>query len=261
MAAKNYGGGKRNYYTIAYGKLSTKVKELLVALEEISKDELKSKTFNIENIDLRNKFVKGSGDYPFSVFYDSITGDIVSIAKDVYDKGTSLKIEMLDEDGDTSFIAVKFYSKYTENILNRICNLKSLQKLMLVPYSIPSEYEGLKFYNQGASIILNGVKTDSKYNKDNGLPALEKVQDAEGKDVTSRVKRINFLFEKAMGIISQHTTLASNDKNANTAASAQPIQTVQPNKGKPIATQETPKNVDIKDNPFGDDGDIDELPF
>lgn len=65
MAAKNNNGnGRRNFYTISYGKLSTRVKEISEELTPITETDLKSATTNVENLDLRNRYVEKTGDFP-----------------------------------------------------------------------------------------------------------------------------------------------------------------------------------------------------
>lgn len=204
MAASNTNGnGKKNYYNVSYGKLATRVKEVPENFTEIKENELKSMTQKVENIDLRNKFLVKTGDFPNVIFYDRLDGQIQSIQKNEFDKGTSLQIEVLDKDGETSYVQCKFYSKYTENILNRLCNIKSLSlDLSFTPYSIPATFKvgdtDINMYNQGLSIRAGGDKVDVKYNKENPgkMPDTERVLNAEGKEQTSRVKRINFLFDE-----------------------------------------------------------------
>lgn len=205
MAATNSSStGRKNFYNIAYGKLSTRVKEITDDLTEITEESLKSMTQKVENIDLRNKYQLKGGDYPYTVYYDTIEGTIKNIKKDEYDKGVSLHVEITDTDGDNSVIQVKFYSKYTENLLNRLANVKDTSSTFsLTPYAIPSEFEiegvSRKVYNQGVSLKEDGVKTEVAFKNDNEkLPKTVMVENAEGKMQTSRVKRINFLFDEVL---------------------------------------------------------------
>lgn len=205
MAATNStgnGSGRMNFYNVSYGKLSSRFKEVDESLTEITEKELKSLTQKVENIDLRNKYQEKGGEYPYTVYFDKIEGKINEIKKDVYDSGISLHIDMTDTDGDNSIVQIKFYSKYTENILNRLINVQSVDsEFCLTPYAIPSEFEAdgktIKVYNQGVSLKESGNKTEVAFRNDNSkLPATERVEDAEGKLQTSRVKRINFLFDE-----------------------------------------------------------------
>lgn len=204
MAATNSAGGsgRMNFYNVSYGKLSSRFKEVDESLTEITEKELKSLTQKVENVDLRNKYQEKGGDYPYTVYFDKIEGKINEIKKDVYDKGISLHIDMTDTDGDNSIVQIKFYSKYTENILNRLANVKNVNSdFALTPYAIPSEFEvdgrTIKVYNQGVSLKEGGHKTEVAFKNDNSkLPQTERVEDAEGKLQTSRVKRINFLFDE-----------------------------------------------------------------
>jgi hypothetical protein len=247
MAAKNNtGNGRRNFYNVAYGKLSTRVKEVTDDLSEIKEDELKGLTQKVENIDLRNKYLVKTGDYPYSVYYDSIEGNIVSIKKDEYDQGISLHIEIEDTDGDSSVIQVKFYSKYTENILNRLANVKNTgSTFLLTPYAIPSEFDGdggkkIKVYNQGISLRENGEKVEPKFKHDAvGFPSTERVENAEGKLQTSRVKRINFLFDAA----SETFASPSNNNTTETAEKSKPA-------GKATPKAEPTDDVEDDDLPF-----------
>lgn len=206
MAASNTNGNSRkNYYNISYGKLATKVKEVPENHTEMKETELKALTQKVQDIDLRNKYIEKTGDFPIVIFYNKIEGQIQSIKKNEFDQGSTLQIEIIDNDDETSFIQCKFYSKYTENILNRLANAKSLtSNLTFTPYSMATEFtveetgQNIKMYNQGVSLRLNGEKIDVKYNKDNPgkMPATERVMNSEGKEQTSRVKRINFLFDE-----------------------------------------------------------------
>lgn len=209
MAAEQSGGnstGRTIYYPISYGMLSTKEKEPLEGAEEISAEDLKAKTMAVENIDLRNRYVKKDGDYPYQNFYSSISGTILSVEKDKYDKGTSLKVTIQDTDGDQSVLQVAFYGKVSADFLNRLSSLKTLEGVLAFsPYSIPSKFttsdgKEIEFYQSGVSIKRNGEKVVRGYKKDEGLPDSERVQDANGNDVTSRVKQINWLWEKVLEI-------------------------------------------------------------
>lgn len=202
MAASNSNStGKKNYYSVSYGKLSTRVKEVADNLTEITEADLKSKTQAVEQIDLRNKYVnKGTGERPYVVFYDSITGHIVEQEKIENDNGTSLNLTVIDDDGDTSVLQMKFYSKYTENILNRLINTKTDSKITFFPYSIPNtaDFDGStkSFYTQGVSLKVGGEKVLPKYDKDSKvLPPTEQVK-VQGKMTTSRDARLDFLYEE-----------------------------------------------------------------
>ncbi len=193
-------GGKKNYYNVSYGKISTKEKVIPEGFTEISETDLKSKTQAVEQVDLRRKYVnKGTGERPYSVFYDSLTGVIQSQEKIENDNGVSLNLHVLDKDGEYSILQVKFYSKYAENLLNRLLNTDAKQEFVFFPYQISSEAEidgvSRKFYNQGVSLRADGVKIDSKYKSDNkNFPPTEQIK-VQGKPQTSRDKRLDFLYE------------------------------------------------------------------
>lgn len=197
--------GRTNYYKISYGMLSSNTKEVPEGYTEISESELKSKTQEVENIDLRSKYVdKKQGDYPFKVFYPSIEGVIKTVEKEKYDKGVSLNVTILDKDGDTTVLQTKFYNKVASDFLNRLASIKDTgAELSFRPYSIPSsaEIEGrkVKFYNSGVSIREDGKKVDRAFDSEKGLPGTERIKDAQGEDVTSRVKQVDFLFDKIAG--------------------------------------------------------------
>lgn len=203
MAASNtnISTGRKNYYSVSYGKLSTKVKEIPEGFTEITEADLKSKTQSVEQIDLRNKYVnKATGERPYTVFYDSLLGKIVEQEKVENDNGTNLNLTILDDDGDTSIIQIKFYSKYTENILNRLTNTDSSNKFNFFPYAIPNsaEFDGSvkSFYTQGVSLKVNGEKILPKYGKESKiLPPTEQVK-VQGKMTTSRDARLDFLYEE-----------------------------------------------------------------
>ena len=194
-------GGRRNYYNVSYGKISTKMKEAPQDFTEIAEADLKAKVQNVEQVDLRKKYVnKGTGDYPYNVFFDSITGVIQSQEKHENDNGTNLNLTILDTDGDTSILQVKFYSKYAENLLNRLLNTDTTKELTFFSYAIPGEAEiegsKRKFYNQGISVKADGNKIEPKFKSDDkDLPPTEQVK-VSGKMTTSRDARLDFLYEK-----------------------------------------------------------------
>jgi len=197
--------GRKNYYGVAYGKLSTSVKDIPDGYTEITEADLKSKTQAVEQIDLRRRYLnKGKGDYPYKVFYDSLTGIILGQEKFQNDNGTNLNLTILDTDGDTSIIQVKFYSKYNENLLNRLLNSDTTKEFTFFPYAIPNTAdfgEGNKsFYTQGVSLKVAGTKIEPKYvdkSKDakSPLPNTEQVK-VQGKATTSRDNRLDFLYEE-----------------------------------------------------------------
>ena len=223
--------GRRNYYNVSYGKISTKQKEVPQDFTEIAEADLKSKVQLVEQVDLRKKYVnKATGDYPFTVFYDSLTGVIQSQEKHENDNGTNLNLTILDNDGDTSILQVKFYSKYAENLLNRLLNSDTTKEFTFFPYAIPNEFEingkKIKAYTQGVSLKVDGVKIEPKFNKDNNytvggvlLPNTEQVKVA-GKETTSRDARLDFLYEQ----FTKH--FVASDANPQTPVTEAPKNTV-----------------------------------
>ena len=205
MGAQNTqtGTGRKNYYGVSYGKLSTKVKEVPQDYTEITEADLKSKTQAVEQIDLRKKYInKGKGDYPYVVFYDSLTGNIVAQEKFENDNGTNLNLTILDTDGDESILQVKFYSKYSENLLNRLLNADTSKQITFFPYSIPNtaEIDGQtkSFYTSGVSLKIDGVKIepklkDKRTDKNSSLPDTAQVK-VQGKMTTSRDERLDYLY-------------------------------------------------------------------
>lgn len=197
--------GRRNYYNVSYGKISTKQKEVPQDFTEIAEADLKSKVQAVEQVDLRKKYVnKATGDYPFTVFYESLTGVIQSQEKHENDNGTNLNLTVLDSDGDTSILQVKFYSKYTENLLNRLLSVDTTKEFTFTPYAIPNDFEingkKIKAYTQGVSLKTVEGKVEPKFNKDNKytvngvtLPDTEQIK-VQGKETTSRDKRLDFLY-------------------------------------------------------------------
>lgn len=229
--------GRRNYYNVSYGKISTKQKEVPQDFTEIAEADLKAKVQAVEQVDLRKKYVnKGTGDYPFNVFYDSLTGVIQSHEKHENENGTNLNLTILDSDGENSILQIKFYSKYAENLLNRLLNTDSSNTLTFFPYAIPAEAEiqGIKrkFYNQGISLKTDGKKIEPRFNKENEykvggveLPQTEQVK-VQGKTTTSRDVRLDFLYEQ----FSQHfgeVVAQPTPTQGSTSASTQATKTTQ----------------------------------
>ena len=236
MAANSGGGdstGRKNYYNIAYGMLSTNAKTAPEGYEKTSLADIKSRRTKNENVDLRNKFydTENGKDYPLRVFYTDIDGIIEGVERDEYSKGISLKVTLHDEDGDESILQTDFYGKVSADFLNRLLNANPENQLNFRPYSIPASAdingENLKFYNSGVSIKDNGTKVERAFNKDNGLPMTEQITNSQGKKETSRVKQIDFLWEKVSA------KFASVNADSGTAAE-------QPNQEQAPATQEAP---------------------
>lgn len=204
MAASNSTGGtgRKNFYRVSYGKLSTRLKEAPEGYTELLESSLKSSTQNVEQLDLRNKFVKKDGDFPMQVFYDTLEGQVTSVEKDEYDKGVSLVVKVEDSDGDESVLQMDFYNKYAENLLNRLLSVKDTSSdLVFTPYAIPNESDidgkKIKYYNQGVSLKENGQKVEMTYKaEDKELPKTERIKNAKGVAETSRVARVDFLFDK-----------------------------------------------------------------
>lgn len=206
---------RRNYYGVAYGKLTTSVKDIPEGYTEITEADLKSKTQAVEQIDLRKKYLnKGKGDYPYKVFYDSLTGIIKSQEKFTNDNGTNLNLTVLDQDGDESILQVKFYSKYTENLLNRLLNTPTDKEFTFFPYAISNSAEidgkNISFYTQGVSLKSAGVKIEPKFkNDDSLLPPTEQVK-VQGKATTSRDNRLDFLYDEFVKHFSPSTPTPTN---------------------------------------------------
>lgn len=196
--------GRKNYYNLSYGMLSTNAKEAPEGFEKMSLSEIKSRRTKNENVDLRNKYYDSEkgGDYPLRVFYTDITGIIEGIEKDEYSQGVSLKVTLHDQDGDESILQTDFYGKIAADFLNRLLNVDPTKELNFRPYSIPTSAEingnTVNFYNAGVSIKDGDTKTERAYKRDNGLPDSEQVKNSKGKDETSRVKQIDFLWEKVL---------------------------------------------------------------
>src|SRR5690606_350890 len=154
--------GRKNYYRVSYGRLSTRLKETPEGYSELAEEKLKSMTQDVDNLDLRNKFIKKDGDYPFQVFFETITGEILSIDRDEYDKGVTLALTINDVDNEESILQMDFYGKYSENLLNRLLNIQEVDSdIVFHPYAIPSEAEldggkKIKYYTQGVALRENG---------------------------------------------------------------------------------------------------------
>lgn len=249
--------GKRNYYNVSYGKISTKQKEVPQDFSEIAEADLKSKVQAVEQVDLRKKYVnKATGDYPFTVFYDSLTGVIQSQEKHENDNGTNLNLTILDSDGDTSILQIKFYSKYTENLLNRLLSTDTTKEFTFFPYAIPNEFEingkKIKAYTQGVSLKVAGEKVEPKFNKDNKytvdgltLPDTEQIK-VQGKETTSRDKRLDFLYEQFVAHFqpSTETPAPKAETPKNAVPTASPAQAFTP------ADNYIPDNPNMESLPF-----------
>lgn len=211
MAAETMqqGNGRKNYYGVSYGKLSTRVKEIPEDYSEIAEADLKSKTQAVEQLDLRKKYInKAKGDYPYVIFYDNLVGNIVSQEKTENDNGTNLNLTIIDKDGDESILQLNFYSKYSENLLNRLINTDSSKQITFFPYSIPNsaEIDGTTktFYTSGVSIRVDGNKIepklkDKRTDPKSTLPDTAQVKVA-GKMTTSRDERIDYLYSEFLKV-------------------------------------------------------------
>lgn len=193
----------KNFYGIADGMLTQNRSDIMENFEEITQDAIKSARKNFTPLDLRGKYVKRDKDkYQYKHYFSSITGRIVNATKfedKVY--GMFLNIDMIDKDGDDSQISMKFYGKYAENLLNRLLATDLSRECTLAPYSMPDDYkpEGgspIKYFNQGVTVYQDEEKITGAYDEESGLPPTERVENpADGSIVTSRTKRVNFLWE------------------------------------------------------------------
>lgn len=268
MAAENSSNtGRKNYYGVSYGKLSTRVKDVPEGYTEITEAELKSKTQEVVQIDLRNKYInKAKGDYPIVVFYDSLTGNIVAQDKFENDNGTNLNLTIIDKDGDESIIQLKFYSKYAENLLNRLLKATDLSKQMVFfPYAIPNtaEIQGQtkSFYTSGVSLKIDGAKVEGKYldkSKDanSPMPDTEQVK-VSGKMTTSRDNRIDFLYTEFVEAFQKTTITAQAAPKATQTPAA--VNTQNANTNPAVNTQAV--NTNAEPEPIGKANELNDLPF
>lgn len=244
--------GRKNYYNISYGMLSTNGKEAPEGYEKIALAEIKSRRTKNENVDLRNKYYDSEkeGDYPLRVFYTDITGIIEGVEKEEYSQGVSLKVTLHDQDGDESILQTDFYGKIAADFLNRLINVDPSKELNFRPYSIPTSAEingsNVNFYNAGVSIKDGDTKIERAFKRDNGLPDTEQIKNSKGKDETSRVKQIDFLWEKVAAKFAEVN--ASATPKTETSAPKEAAKKTEP------ATASAPAGG-------GADDDHDDLPF
>ena len=204
-ANTGFSGGYRNYYGISDGMLSANLKEVQEGFEEISSSELKQARSKVEDIDLRGKYVErdSKSDYKYKHYYSDIVGIINSITLEEPKFGKVLEINITDQDGEESILQTKFYGKYSEDVINRLLNADLNIETKFIPYAVPHEFvpEGKKrkvtFFYSGVALRQNGEKIEVKYDaKNEDLPSTERIKNAEGLLVTSRVDRVDFLWEK-----------------------------------------------------------------
>ena len=170
MAAKNTtsSSSRVNYYNIAYGALSIKEKKVPEGYEEIKLSDLKTKSENVEKIDLRKKYydIENGKEYHYRVFYSDITGNIQKIEKEEYDRGYQLRVTLKDSDGDTSILQTPFYGKVSSDFLNRLLNVNFENLLDFVPLvgpiflsKQPSMLDFLVSFQH--HILISGLDLDS----------------------------------------------------------------------------------------------------
>lgn len=227
MAANNGGStstGRTIYYNVSYGALRANEKDAPEGYKEITLADIKSKRSKNENVDLRSSYYNSeSGTYPFRVFYTDISGVITSLAKEETKNGISLQLTLNDEEGDTSVIQVDFYNKISADLLNRLLSVEPANMLNFRPYAIPAEAtignETIKYYNSGVSIKDNGVKQERAFKGENsGLPPSERIKDTQGKEQTSRVAQIDFLWERVSKKFNSQETASNTQPAAKTEA-------------------------------------------
>ncbi len=197
MGANNFTGGSQNYYGVAYGYLSTKTNSNLGREVEFTEAELKSKTQNIEQLDLRKAFIKK--DEKYTIFFPSIEGLIKDLRKEKNEHGTFLVIELLDKDLETSLVTTKLHNKYSANFLNRFVNIIDISnKIRLAPYSMPSTHKesGKRFYNSGIAVYEEGEKVEAHFKYDD-LPEKKEVE-VKGQATYDNTVQIDFLFNNAI---------------------------------------------------------------
>lgn len=203
-------GNPVNFYGVAYGKVTKRVKEQPAGYLEVTEAELKSAAQNFERLPIKNRYITKdlTAAYPFQIFLDSLTGNMLGFEKFELNiagkKSFVLKITLQSEkDGVTNKgdLSVDFYSRYTEGFLNCFCSVNDLFNVTVRPYQFESKelYEGRKYYQTGVSIYEQMEdKPVSKAFLSDDLPPTEPITDAKGQTVYSRVNRINFLYEQAL---------------------------------------------------------------
>lgn len=204
MGAKNTTStGRKNYYTISFGHLSTSLKSLPDGVDEKTNlATLKARMQENDNLFLSKSYIQGEGEYPYKVFYQEIKGQILGIKSvDTDGFGKKIEITLLDEDLETSIIQAKLYSKYAEDFLNRFLGVTTLSDLVLRPYAVPSEFtldsgKVINFYNMGVIIYENGEKINKSI-KAEELPEKDTYMDQNGEEKKMNKSRVEFLLEKA----------------------------------------------------------------
>lgn len=210
MAAYNSDFQKTKKYQIAYGYLSSRGTTPPINKTITTQDAIK---IAVGRLDLRNSYTEKTNDYGtfYTEYFTAIDGTLESVEKVTFGEDTLLQIRLLSE-GELCDIAVKFYSKYTLDVLNRFISLKGKDissPLMFAPYSIPDSFEigGRKvdYNNQGIVIKINNNKVEKFYDakKLNELAPKEEFTNREGKKEYSSVKRTDFLFEEAVAVLKE----------------------------------------------------------
>ena len=203
-------GNPVNFYGVAYGKVTKRVKEQPAGYVEVTEAELKSAAQNFERLPIKNRYITKdlTAAYPFQIFLDSLTGKMVGFEKFELNiagkKSFVLKIILQSEkDGviHKGELSIDFYSRYTEGFLNCFCSVTDLFNVTIRPYQFESKelYKERKYYQTGVSIYehMEDKPVGKAYALDD-LPPTEPITDAKGQTVYSRVNRINFLYEQAV---------------------------------------------------------------
>jgi hypothetical protein len=117
-----------------------------------------------------------------------------------------------------------------------------------MPYAIANTAEingkNVKFYTQGVSLKTDGNKVEPKYKNDNpALPPTEQIK-VQGKETTSRDKRLDFLYEEFV----KHFTPSTATPAQQTNTESPKIPTVSPSEAFEPATNY--KEEEHDDLPF-----------
>lgn len=255
-------GSKQNFYSIVYGMLRANAKEAPEGFEKISLSHIKSEREKKKRIDLRQKYydTENGKEYPLRVFYTDIDGTIKKVEKETFPKGVSLRVTLLDAEGDESVLTTIFYGKVGCDFLNRMLGTEIGKQYNFRPYSVLSdaEIEGEKitFWNAGVSIKDNGEKIDRAFKYDTGLPATERVKNAQGIEETSRVKQADFLWEKVQAKFAQLNEEYDNSSNQSSDQPTQEAPAQNAEQAEPATAnasggeQKTASGVNKKDLPF-----------
>ena len=143
------------------------------------------------------------------VFYRTVTGVIKGIEVKENDYGKQMSLRIIDDE-ETYIINMPYSSRYSTSILKALPNIVITNRVKMLAWQMNDKNDATKKIS-GVTCYQedeqgNEIKILPYYTKDDpkGLPQMKKVK-VKGKDVWDDTDMMEFLFDKAVLIISHQS--------------------------------------------------------